>query len=84
MWRIPQRVAGVRDNIEYRDRSEFRPVTGIMTDEQSYFYRRAEVELEHAQRAADPLAVRAHYQLAEAYLGRIDAPMKDASESRRT
>lgn len=53
-----------------------------MTDEQTYYYRRAEAELEQAQRARDPRAVRAHYELAEAYLGRIEAPTDDASESR--
>ncbi|GAN15295.1 hypothetical protein I6G65_10140 [Sphingomonas paucimobilis] len=53
-----------------------------MTDEQTYYYRRAEAELEQAQRACDPRAVRAHYQLAEAYLGRVAAPTQDASEGR--
>lgn len=75
-------MARIRDNIEYRVRSEFRPATGIMTDDKDNFYRRAEVELEQAQRAADPRAVRAHYQLAEAYLGCVHAPTKDASEGR--
>ncbi len=53
-----------------------------MTDEQTYYYRRAEAELEQAQRACDPRSVRAHYQLAEAYLGRVTAPTEGASESR--
>ncbi len=53
-----------------------------MIDEQSYSYRRAETERERAQHAADPRAVRAHAQLAEAYLKRIDRPgSTDASES---
>lgn len=53
-----------------------------MTDEESYFYRRAEAELEQAHLAADPRPVRAHFQLAEAYLERVDAPRNtEASES---
>lgn len=52
-----------------------------MTDEQTYYYRRAEAELEQAQRAGDPRAVRAHYQLAEAYFGRLAAPTEDVRES---
>jgi hypothetical protein len=36
-----------------------------------YFEERAEAELELAQRASDGRAVQAHYELAEAYLGRI-------------
>lgn len=53
-----------------------------MRDDQTYYYRRAEAELEQAQRAGDPRAVRAHYQLAEAYLRRVAAPTEDASERR--
>lgn len=37
----------------------------------NYFYRRAENELEMAQRALHPDAVRAHYLLAGFYLDRV-------------
>lgn len=37
----------------------------------SYFQFRAEWELELAQRATHPAAVRAHYQLAEMYLDKV-------------
>lgn len=42
-------------------------------NEKSYFERRAEAELERAQSATAPEAVRVHYQLAEAYLEKIAA-----------
>lgn len=42
-----------------------------MTDESTYFYRRAERELELAQRATHPDAVQAHYELANAYLAKL-------------
>jgi len=41
-----------------------------MRDDASYFYDRAETELELAQRATHPLAVRAHYIIANHYLDR--------------
>jgi len=41
-----------------------------MRDDSSYFYDRAETELELAQRATHPLAVRAHYIIANHYLDR--------------
>ena len=41
-----------------------------MRDDTSYFYDRAETELELAQRATHPLAVRAHYIIANHYLDR--------------
>ena len=41
-----------------------------MRDDNSYFYERAETELELAQRATHPLAVRAHYIIANHYLDR--------------
>lgn len=41
--------------------------------ELDYLQRRAEAELEMAQRSQSPEATAAHYQLAEAYLDRIDA-----------
>ncbi len=50
-----------------------------MRDDTTYFYERAETELELAQRATHPLAVRAHYIIANHYLdrcyrGETDAP----------
>ncbi|AXJ95475.1 MULTISPECIES: hypothetical protein [unclassified Sphingomonas] len=41
-----------------------------MRDDISYFYDRAETELELAQRAVHPMAVRAHYIIANHYLDR--------------
>lgn len=41
-----------------------------MRDDAHYFYDRAETELELAQRATHPLAVRAHYIIANHYLDR--------------
>lgn len=41
-------------------------------DDAIYYYRRAEAELEQAQRATKPEVVRAHCQLANAYLERVD------------
>jgi hypothetical protein len=41
-----------------------------MRDDSTYFYGRAETELELAQRATHPLAVRAHYIIANHYLDR--------------
>jgi hypothetical protein len=40
-------------------------------DDESYFEKRAEQEIELAQRANDHRAVQAHYQLASAYLDKI-------------
>jgi hypothetical protein len=40
-------------------------------EEQEYYERRAEAELELAQAAAHRQAVQAHYELASAYLDRI-------------
>lgn len=39
----------------------------------NYYRRRAECELERAQAATIPKVVAAHYQLANAYLERVDA-----------
>lgn len=41
-----------------------------MHDDSNYYYERAETELELAQRATHPLAVRAHYIIANHYLDR--------------
>lgn len=43
-----------------------------MTDEITYYRRRAETELEQAQRAINPEAVRIHSALAEAYRDLVD------------
>lgn len=44
----------------------------------SYFYDRAEAELEAAQNADHPAAVRAHYLLAGHYLDRFYGPEEEA------
>jgi len=44
------------------------------TADPNYFYYRAEEELEHAQKAAHPAAVKAHYTLAGFYLDRVYGP----------
>jgi hypothetical protein len=51
-------------------------------DDTAYFHRRAEIELEHAQRATNPYVVAAHYQLAQAYLERVSARAVDVVEPR--
>ena len=38
--------------------------------DRAYFYRRAETELELAQKAETPAAVKSHYTIANAYLER--------------
>ena len=43
----------------------------MSTDELNYYERRAEAEIELAQRARHRRAVQAHYELASAYLDRI-------------
>ena len=45
----------------------------MFEDDRSYFQYRAEMEIEQAQKATLPKVVAAHYQLAEAYLGKIAA-----------
>ncbi|WP_425228870.1 hypothetical protein [Sphingomonas sp.] len=45
----------------------------MFEDDRSYYQHRAEVEIERAQSATVPSVVQAHYQLAEAYLGKIAA-----------
>lgn len=40
-------------------------------DDRSYFERRVAAEIERAQQAALPSVVKAHYQLAEAYLDKL-------------
>lgn len=43
----------------------------MMEDDVTYFRRRAEAELERAQRATHPGVVKAHYDLANLYLERV-------------
>jgi hypothetical protein len=43
----------------------------MIANDLAYFERRAEMELELAQRASDARAVQAHYELANFYLDRI-------------
>jgi hypothetical protein len=43
----------------------------MFEDDRSYYQHRAEVEIERAQQATQPCAVKAHYQLAEAYLDKL-------------
>lgn len=45
----------------------------MFEDDRSYYQQRAEVELECAQKATVPAVVRAHHQLAEAYLERLSS-----------
>ena len=48
-------------------------------DDLAYFYRRAEAELELAQQAEHPAAVKAHYLLASHYLDSLhDAGVEEA------
>jgi hypothetical protein len=47
-----------------------------------YLQRRAEEELEAAQRSTVPEVTAAHYQLAEAYLERLDAKRATPASSR--
>lgn len=46
-------------------------------DGRDYFQRRAEAELEQAQRATKPAVVKAHSDLANAYLERIASVIPD-------
>ena len=47
-------------------------------EEEDYYQRRAEAEIELAQRADCPRVVQAHYQLASAYLDRIHGDTPDS------
>ena len=49
--------------------------------DENYFRRRAEQELDLAQRAEAPGAVLAHYQLAEAYLDKLEPDDQEPSLS---
>jgi hypothetical protein len=54
----------------------------MLEDDQSYYQRRAEVELERAQAATLPSVVQAHYQLAQAYFGKLEAGKSINGEKR--
>ncbi|PSJ36173.1 hypothetical protein [Allosphingosinicella deserti] len=43
----------------------------LYSEEETYLMMRAESELRRAQEASHPEAVKAHYELAEGYLGRV-------------
>ena len=43
----------------------------MFDDDRTYYQHRAEAEIQRAQRATEPCAVKAHYELAEAYLERV-------------
>lgn len=51
----------------------------MTTDDQDYFEQRAEAEIGLAQTATHAAAVRAHYEMASAYLDRIhgESPQAD-------
>jgi hypothetical protein len=48
---------------------------GMMSDDEDYYERRAETEIELAQTATHAGAVRAHYEMATAYLDRVHGDM---------
>lgn len=48
-------------------------------DERQYLERRAEEELDCAQRATHPAAIRAHYLLLDRYLDRLYPPLSRSS-----
>lgn len=52
----------------------------MATQQDDYFYDRAEAELKMAQTAAHPAAVRAHYLLAGHYLDRFYGGPDEASD----
>lgn len=43
----------------------------MFENNETYYYRRAEAELEQAQQATHPKVVHAHYEMANAYLERL-------------
>lgn len=51
-------------------------------EDHDYFQRRAEAEIELAQRARHQRVVQAHYELASAYLDRIHADAADPAAAR--
>ena len=54
----------------------------MFEDDSSYYTRRAEAELDQAQRATNPKVVRAHFMLAEAYLERLQPGARSGIEQR--
>ena len=53
----------------------------MASDDQAYFYQRAETELQQAQQATDPAIASVHYQLAEAYLAKLPSGRAQAPTS---
>ena len=53
----------------------------MFEDDQSYFQHRAEVETARAQEATKPEVVKAHYQLAEAYFGKLASAESSKAEA---
>lgn len=51
-----------------------------MTDDIDYYRHRAEIELEQAQQATEPEVVKAHVELANAYLERVNQLARPAVE----
>ena len=58
--------------------------TEISSQDLFYYQYRGEVELEQARLAGHPAAVKAHYELATAYLERADADILPLSPSKLT
>ncbi|WBH15452.1 hypothetical protein [Sphingomonas radiodurans] len=52
-----------------------------MEDDKEYFYKRAESELEMAQRTIVPEAVKAHYTLAGYYLDKVYTDQPAANDA---
>ena len=74
-----ERVGACRLPVSLRKRnwgvqgSNSRKPPGMSADDLAYYQRRAETELELAQRANDAKAVQVHYELATAYLEKVHA-----------
>lgn len=54
----------------------------MLENDSTYFKRRAQAELDRAQRATNPQAIRAHSILAEAYLERLQPDARASIEQR--
>ncbi len=48
--------------------------TTMTTQDQDYYYQRAEAELAMAEKSTTPEAVKVHYELAHHYLDRLNTP----------
>ena len=53
----------------------------MIEDDRTYFQHRAEVETERAEEATVPEVDRAHFQLAEAYLGKLAVSEPPSAET---